>query len=74
MEMHMKPMEKGVMETAAETAASVASELSNTARGAGELGKAATRLADQTVHENAWYAIGVAAGIGFLIGLLVRRH
>jgi ElaB/YqjD/DUF883 family membrane-anchored ribosome-binding protein len=70
----MNPTDKGVMETAAATAASVAAELSNTARGAGELGKAATKLADQTVRENPWYAIGVAAGIGFLLGVLVRRH
>lgn len=70
----MKPMDKGVMETAAATAANVAAELSNTVHEAGTLGKAATRLADQTVRENPWHAIGVAAGLGFLIGLLVRRH
>jgi len=70
----MTPMDKGVMETAAATAASVAEELSNTMHGAGELGRAAGRLADQTVHENPWRAIGLAAGLGFLVGLLVRRH
>lgn len=70
----MNPMDRGVMETAAAAASSVAAELSNTVHGAGELGKAATRLADQTVHENPWRAIGVAVGVGFLIGLLVRRH
>jgi ElaB/YqjD/DUF883 family membrane-anchored ribosome-binding protein len=70
----MKPMDKGVMETAAETAANVATEFSNTMHEAGELGRAATRLADQTVRENPWRAIGLAAGAGFLLGLLVRRH
>ena len=47
----MKPMDKGVMETAAATAANVATELSNTMHEAGRLGKAATQLADQTVRE-----------------------
>lgn len=70
----MKPMEKGVMETAAATAANVATELSNTMHEAGALGKAATRLADQTVHEHPWRAIGLAAAVGLLIGLLARRH
>ena len=70
----MKPMDQGLMETAAATASNVATELSKTAREAGELGKAATRLADQTVREHPWRAIGVAAGIGLLIGLLLRRH
>lgn len=70
----MKPMDKGVLETAAATAANVATEVSNTMHEAGQLGKAATRLADQTVRDNPWHAIGVAAGVGFLIGLLVRRY
>ena len=70
----MKPMEKGVMETAAATAANVATELSNTAHEAGRLGKAATQYADQSVREHPWRAIGVAAGMGILIGLLMRRH
>ncbi len=70
----MKPTDKGVMETAAATAANVASELSQTMNTAGELGRAATRLADQTVRENPWRAIGLAASVGLLIGLLVRRH
>ncbi len=70
----MKPMDQGLMETAATTAANVAAELSNTVHEAGALGKAASRLADQTVREHPWRAIGAAAGIGLLIGLLLRRH
>ncbi len=68
----MKQMDAGVIETAAATAANVKTELSNTIQEAGALGKAATQLADQTVREHPWRAIGVAAGVGFLIGLLVR--
>ena len=30
--------------------------------------------ADDFVHRNAWEAVGVAAGLGLLIGLLIRRH
>ena len=35
--------------------------------------KDAGRAADVYVHENPWRAIGVAAGIGFLLGMLVSR-
>ena len=30
--------------------------------------------ADDFVHRNPWEAVGVAAGLGILIGLLIRRH
>lgn len=36
--------------------------------------KAAARAADDLVHEHPWGAIGVAAGVGFLVGLLVSRR
>lgn len=36
--------------------------------------KAAARATDHWVHEHPWGAIGVGAGIGFLIGLLVSRR
>ena len=36
--------------------------------------KDAGRAADQYVHENPWQAIGVAAGLGFLLGMLISRH
>lgn len=39
-----------------------------------ERAKAAGRAADDYVHENPWQSIGVAAGVGFLIGLLVGRR
>ena len=36
--------------------------------------KDAGRAADVYVHENPWQAIGVAAGVAFLAGLLVSRR
>jgi ElaB/YqjD/DUF883 family membrane-anchored ribosome-binding protein len=36
--------------------------------------KAAARATDDWVHDNPWGAIGVAAGVGFLVGLLVSRR
>ena len=36
--------------------------------------KAAARVTDDYVHENPWKAVGVAAGVGFLLGLLVNRR
>lgn len=34
----------------------------------------AGRAADDYVHENPWSAVGIGAGVGFLIGLLVGRR
>jgi ElaB/YqjD/DUF883 family membrane-anchored ribosome-binding protein len=36
--------------------------------------KAAARVTDDYVRENPWQAIGVAAAIGFLVGLLMNRR
>ncbi len=36
--------------------------------------KQAGRAADDYVHENPWSSVGIAAGVGFLIGLLVGRR
>ncbi len=32
------------------------------------------RAADDYVHDNPWRSVGVAAGIGFVIGLLIGRR
>lgn len=32
------------------------------------------RATDDYVHDNPWRAIGIAAGIGFIIGLLIGRR
>ncbi|MES2354707.1 MAG: YqjD family protein [Pseudomonadota bacterium] len=36
--------------------------------------KAAARVTDDYVHENPWKSIGIAAGIGVVIGLLLNRR
>lgn len=36
--------------------------------------KAAARATDEWVHAHPWGAIGIAGGVGFLIGLLVSRR
>jgi ElaB/YqjD/DUF883 family membrane-anchored ribosome-binding protein len=39
-----------------------------------EKAKFAAKATDDYVRENPWQSIGVAAGVGFLIGLLVSRR
>ncbi|MBM3117072.1 DUF883 family protein [Jeongeupia naejangsanensis] len=36
--------------------------------------KVAAKVTDEYVHENPWTSVGVAAGVGFLLGLLVSRR
>jgi ElaB/YqjD/DUF883 family membrane-anchored ribosome-binding protein len=36
--------------------------------------KAAARFTDDFVHDSPWRAVGIAAGVGFLLGLLVNRR
>jgi ElaB/YqjD/DUF883 family membrane-anchored ribosome-binding protein len=36
--------------------------------------RAAARVADDYVHDNPWQSIGMAAGVGFLIGYLIGRR
>ncbi len=36
--------------------------------------KAAARVTDEYVHDHPWHAVGVAAGVGLLIGLLIGRR
>ena len=37
-------------------------------------GKQAARATDEYVHDHPWRAVGVAAGIGLIIGLLIGRR
>ncbi|OHX13164.1 DUF883 family protein [Chromobacterium sphagni] len=36
--------------------------------------KEAVKATDQYVHENPWKSISIAAGVGFLLGMLVSRR
>ncbi len=36
--------------------------------------KAAGRAADDYVHDNPWRAVGIAAGVGLVVGLLIGRR
>ncbi len=36
--------------------------------------RAAARATDNYVHENPWRAVGVAAGVGLVVGLLIGRR
>jgi len=36
--------------------------------------KAAARVTDDYVHDNPWQAIGVAAAVGLLVGLVIGRR
>lgn len=37
-------------------------------------GKQAARATDEYVHEHPWHAVGIAAGVGLIIGLLIGRR
>ncbi len=37
-------------------------------------GKEAAHVTDEYVHENPWRAVGIAAGVGLIIGLLIGRR
>lgn len=36
--------------------------------------KAAARATDDFVHENPWRAVGIAAGVGLLLGIIIGRR
>ena len=39
-----------------------------------EKSKQAARATDEYVHENPWKAVGIAAGVGLVVGLLIGRR
>jgi ElaB/YqjD/DUF883 family membrane-anchored ribosome-binding protein len=39
-----------------------------------EKAKAAGRAADDYVHDHPWKSVGIAAGIGLVVGLLIGRR
>ncbi|HUN92220.1 MAG TPA: DUF883 family protein [Burkholderiaceae bacterium] len=61
-------------ERAATTLRSARYKLQDVQASALESGKAAARATDDWVRDNPWGAVGVAAGVGFLLGLLINRR
>lgn len=49
-------------------------QLADLERGLVDKAKAAAEAADHLVHEHPWPAMGVAAAVGFLLGLLTSRR
>ena len=39
-----------------------------------EKGKEAAQTTDEFVHEHPWKAVGIAAGVGLVVGLLIGRR
>jgi ElaB/YqjD/DUF883 family membrane-anchored ribosome-binding protein len=39
-----------------------------------EKGRIAAKATDEYVHEKPWHAVGIAAGVGLVIGLLIGRR
>jgi ElaB/YqjD/DUF883 family membrane-anchored ribosome-binding protein len=37
-------------------------------------GKQAARVTDEYVHDHPWRAVGIAAGVGLIIGMLISRR
>jgi ElaB/YqjD/DUF883 family membrane-anchored ribosome-binding protein len=58
------------VQEAYETGRKSASEF---ARAASDSSRKAVTLTDQWVHENPWVALGIVAGVGLLIGVLVSQ-
>jgi ElaB/YqjD/DUF883 family membrane-anchored ribosome-binding protein len=59
---------------ALETIAGVKESLSGIEGQLADKAKAAAVSTDDFVHRNPWEAVGVAAGLGLLIGLFIRRR
>lgn len=58
---------------ALETIAGAKESLSGIEGQLADKAKAAAVSADDFVHRNPWEAVGIAAGLGLLIGLFIRR-
>jgi ElaB/YqjD/DUF883 family membrane-anchored ribosome-binding protein len=54
--------------------ASAKVKLADAERAVMEKTKLAARATDEFVHENPWRAVGIAAAIGFVLGVLISRR
>lgn len=57
-----------------DTLAATQKRLADLEEGLVEKTRAAAQATDQLVHEHPWQAAGVAAAVGFLLGLLTSRR
>ncbi len=57
-----------------ESLAATKKQLAELEQGAVEKARAAAQATDQMVHENPWKSVGVAAAVGFLLGMLIHRR
>ena len=54
--------------------ASAKEKLGEAERAALAKAKEAAKATDEYVHDNPWQAVGIAAGVGFLLGILIGRR
>jgi ElaB/YqjD/DUF883 family membrane-anchored ribosome-binding protein len=59
---------------AEQTLSAARERLSALAEDAAQRARAAAREADDYVRDHPWQSVGIAAGVGFLVGLLVSRR
>jgi ElaB/YqjD/DUF883 family membrane-anchored ribosome-binding protein len=64
---------ENVRARAQESLRSVKARLAETGAEIEGRARAAAKSTDAYVHENPWTAVAIAAGIGFLVGMLSRR-
>ena len=53
---------------------SVKAKVLETERLVADKAKVAAKATDEYVRENPWQSVGIAAGVGFLVGMLVSRR
>lgn len=71
---HSSETISSIRNKALETIAGAKASLSNLEGPLTEKAKVVAEGADDFVHRNPWEAVGVAAGLGLLIGLFLRRR
>lgn len=64
----------GVRAKVEEGLAAAKKQLSDLEEGLVEKSKAAARATDELVQEHPWKAVGIAAAVGFLLGMLTSRR
>lgn len=57
-----------------ESLAATKKRLADLEQGLIEKTRAAARATDELVHEHPWQAVGIAAAVGFLLGMLTSRR